>query len=150
MELRIAQCCGACKYVNQPKIPEPHTAHYTVAKTERWCYKHGISVTRETVCNDYEQETKKGAVPAFKRILAFNKKLKKIMEIKDWMIKNSISILIYYDKPGHENMKFSIIDNKIYYSWCNLSYSDAWHIVSCKSNYEYEKLLEAVKQYQNS
>lgn len=144
MELRIAKCCGACKHVNKPKIPEDHIAHYSVAKTERWCYKHGRPVTREAVCNDFEWENKKGAVPAFKRILAFNKKLEEIIRIKNWIVENNIEKLIYYEKPDRPYMIFKIIDDKICYKYSGFG---SYNIVSCKAKNEYEKLVQAYKQY---
>ena len=53
-ELKIANCCGNCKYVSRPKQPSEHEAYYNVAKTERWCYLHNWYITRETVCDDFE------------------------------------------------------------------------------------------------
>lgn len=140
MELRIANCCGACKYVNQPKKYEDHAAHYTVAKTERWCYKHGIPVTRETVCDEFELEDKKGAVPAFKRILAFNRKLEKIIEIKNWMEENNIQTITY------DTYDFSVVNNKIHYKWNDWKDSN-WYLVSCKESTAYEKLIKAFENY---
>ena len=140
MELRIANCCGACKHVNQPKKPEDHAAHYTIAKTERWCYKHGIPVTRETVCDDFELESKKGAMPAFKRILAFNKKLENIIKIKNWMEEHNIQIITYgtYD--------FSIVNDKIHYKYNNWKDS-RWYLVSCKESGAYKNLVKAYENY---
>lgn len=140
MELRIANCCGVCKYINQPKKPEDHAAHYTIAKTERWCYKRGIPVTRETVCNEFELETKRGGVPAFKRILSFNKKLEKIIEIKNWMEENNIEKITYKDYD------FSIINDKVCYKWNDWECSK-WYLVSCKESSAYEKLVKAYENY---
>jgi|GEM_PF-6417618 len=145
MELRIANCCGACKYVNRPKKPEDHAVHYTVAKTERWCYKHGVLVTRETVCDEFELESKRGAIPAFKRILAFNKKLEKIIEIKNWMEENKIEKITYSDYD------FSIVNGKVCYRWNNWKWNDSgcsdWHLVSCRKSNSYEKLIKAYENY---
>lgn len=140
MELRIANCCGSCKHVNQPKKPEDHAPHYTVAKTERWCYKHGIPVTRETVCDEFELESKKGAIPAFKRILAFNKKLENIIKIKNWMEANNVKTITYgtYD--------FSIVNDKIHYKYNNWKNS-GWYLVSCKESIAYENLVKAYESH---
>lgn len=140
MELRIANCCGACKHVNRPKKPEDHDPYYSVAKTERWCYKHGIPVTRETVCDEFELDSKKGAVPAFKRILAFNRKLEKIIEIKNWMEENNIQTITY------DTYDFSVVNNKIHYKWNDWKDS-GWYLVSCKESTAYEKLIKAFENY---
>lgn len=142
MELRIANCCGACKYVNRPKKPEDHAAHYTVAKTERWCYKYGIPVTRETVCDEFELETKRGAYSAFKRILAFNKKLEKIIEVKKWMKENNI------EKITHRDYDFSVINDKLCYRWNDWKDSK-WYILSCKESEAYKKLIKAYENNKN-
>jgi hypothetical protein len=139
MEIKIAQCCGACKYVNIPKKPEDHAAYYTVAKTERWCYKHGIPVTRETVCDEFEIENKKGAVPAFKRILAFNKKLEEIIRIKNWMEENNILSIKY------STYEFSIVKGKVYYRYTD--WNSDWYLVSCKESNGYERLIKAYEEY---
>lgn len=142
MELKIAICCGSCKHVNKPKISEDHAAHYSVAKTERWCYKNNIVVTRESVCNNHELENKKGAVPAFKRILAFNKKLEKIITIKKWMEENNISIIT------DGNRDFSIVNDKIHYKyndWKDIK--SGWYLVSCKDRDDCDRLVKAYENY---
>ena len=83
MNLTFAKCCGNCIHSNKPKKPSDHAAHYDVAKTERWCYRHCCYITRETVCDEFEQENKKGGVPAAKRIFKFNQKLQKYNELCD-------------------------------------------------------------------
>lgn len=74
-ELKFAQCCGNCVHSSRPKKPDDHVAHYDVAKTERWCYLHSQYITRECVCDSFEQDNKRGGVPACKRVFAFNNKL---------------------------------------------------------------------------
>ena len=142
MEIRIAHCCRACKHSSKPKKPEDHAAYYSVAKTERWCYKHGINITRETVCDEFEIENKKGAVPAFKRILAFNKKLEKIIEIKNWMQNSSIDVITY------DRLDFAIVDDKIHYKYNNWKdMKSPWYLVSCKDSGGYNELLKAYEKH---
>lgn len=148
MNLRIADCCGACVHVDVPKKPEDHAPHYSVAKTERWCFKHGVPVTRESVCDDFTLETKKGAVLAFKRILAFNRKLTQIISIKDWMEQNQVEELVYYNNCGGRkipNMVFTIRDGKIAGRFCSSNWG-SWSTVSCKQAGDYKRLLEAYKE----
>ena len=82
VKLDFAKCCGNCVYASKPKKPECHAAHYDVAKTERWCYNHGIYITRETVCDDFAVESKRGGIPACKRVLKFNEKLSALKELQ--------------------------------------------------------------------
>ena len=82
VNISFAKCCGNCMHASKPKKPDTHAAHYDVAKTERWCYLHNIYITRETVCDDFSWETKKGGVPACKRILKFNEKLLLLRKIQ--------------------------------------------------------------------
>jgi hypothetical protein len=145
MELKISSCCGACKYSNKPKTPdETHAPHYTIAKTERWCFKHEVHTIREATCTDFEMETKKGAVPAYKRILTFNKKLSNIIRIKEWMQQNSIEVLYYYENDKPYTM-FKILDNKIKSNSCK--YNFTWETISSKQTHDYEQLLKAYEQY---
>lgn len=108
--LRIAECCGNCRHVSRPKAPaEPHEAHYNVAKTERWCYKYNRHITRETVCDGFELEPKKGGAAACKRAFAFNKKVEEINEIRDRMKRLGID---YALRGG--NRRFSILPDRPY------------------------------------
>ena len=75
IELKFAKCCGNCIHSSRPKKPEDHAAHYDVSKTERWCYLHNQYITRECVCDSFDQDNKRGGVPACKRVFAFNRKL---------------------------------------------------------------------------
>lgn len=77
-DLQIAKCCGTCIHCNRPRKPDDHAAHYTVSKTQRWCYLHKIRTTRECICGNYEKEDKKGGAPACKRIFKFNERAKRI------------------------------------------------------------------------
>ena len=109
--LRIAECCGNCKHVSRPKAPdEPHEAHYNVAKTERWCYKYNRYITRETVCDGFELEPKKGGAAACKRAFAFNKKVEEINEIRERMKQLNIS----YVYEGENYRRYSIEEERPY------------------------------------
>lgn len=82
VNLSFAKCCGNCIHASKPRKPDNHAAHYDVAKTERWCYLHNVHITRETVCDDFSWETKKGGVPACKRVFKFNEKLLLLREVQ--------------------------------------------------------------------
>lgn len=85
-ELTFAPCCGNCVHVSRPKNPsDTHSPHYEVAKTERWCYLHNWYVTRETGCEDFEENPKSGGIPACKRIFAFNRKAQEIFQTGERM-----------------------------------------------------------------
>lgn len=144
MNLRLANCCGSCKHVNKPKKPEEHAAHYTVAKTERWCFKHGIPTMREALCDDYEFESKRGANPAFKRILKQNEKLNKIIEIKKYMQTKNINEL-YYPSEEKPRYIFFIAQDKIYYRY--QGFSNWASVVKFKDANPYKELVEAYESY---
>lgn len=109
--LRIAECCGNCKHVSRPKAPaEPHEAHYNVAKTERWCYKYNRYITRETVCDGFELEPKKGGAAACKRAFAFNKKAEEINEIRERM--KRLNVPCVYE--GEDRERYSIVEERPY------------------------------------
>jgi len=84
MEIRLGTSCGSCIHTNRPKQPREHAAHYEVAKTERWCFKHNCHVTRETTCDDHEGVNRSGKT-SFTRIEKFNKRLVKIREVVELM-----------------------------------------------------------------
>ena len=145
MELLLAKCCGSCKHVNKPKQPENHAPHYFVAKTERWCYKYEMHVTRESYCAEgYELEVKKGASPAFKRILKFNEKLIKIIKIKEWMVKNNIKEL--KDNEPYP-CYFQIINNRLKRAYRYNECMTKWKIVSAKEKNSYNRLIKAYELY---
>ena len=100
-ELKIAQCCGTCIHTNKPKQPRAHEAHYCVAKTERWCYLNRYKVTRESVCDAYEMDNKKGGVPAHKRVLKFNERANRILKLVKAMQDNNIDELKITDYSEH-------------------------------------------------
>ena len=96
MELGFGRCCGNCVHCNRPKQPQDHEAHYMVAKTERWCYKHKCHITREAVCDSFELEEKKGGVPAVKRARKFNERAGRIIALMERMKSFGIEELDYY------------------------------------------------------
>lgn len=135
MDLTFAKCCGSCIHSNKPKKPSDHAAHYDVAKTERWCYKHNCYITRETVCDEFEQENKKGGVPAAKRIFKFNQKLQKYNELRDKANQFGVmeiqgSLCIY-----------ALRDNKWYYKYA-YSGSGYYWAIRCKDRDTEEQLKE--------
>ena len=80
MELRIGNSCGSCIHSNRPKQPREHAAHYEVAKTERWCYKHNCHITRETTCDDHEGISR-AAKTSLTRTIKFNQRQAKVLEV---------------------------------------------------------------------
>lgn len=138
MNLTFAKCCGNCIHVNRPKKPEDHACHYDVAKTERWCYKNSCYITRETVCDDFEQENKKGGVPAAKRVFKFNQKLQKSKELKERAEKLGITELLgdYYS--------YKFIDSRWYYKYTAFQ-SNIYHAISCKDA-DAEKKFNDIEQ----
>ena len=144
MNLRLAECCGSCIHVNRPKKPEDHAAHYSVAKTERWCFKHSIPTMREAVCDSFELEKKKGANPAFKRILSQNKKLQQIIEIKNYMVENKIERI---DK-GYYDYYYAVVDDRLCECYIS-SYTGNINVstVSCKE--DIIRLLDAYERHKN-
>lgn len=89
--LKMGESCGSCIHTNKPKTPRAHAAHYEVAKTERWCFKHNCHVTRETVCDDYEG-TSTRAKTNFTRIKNFNKRIEIIRLILDEIGNQTIDV----------------------------------------------------------
>ena len=80
MEIRIGNSCGSCIHSNRPKQPREHAAHYEVAKTERWCYKHNCHITRETTCDDHEGISR-AAKTSLTRTIKFNQRQVKVLEV---------------------------------------------------------------------
>ena len=107
MELKIGNSCGSCIHTNRPKTPREHAAHYEVAKTERWCFKHNCHVTRETSCSDHEG-VNRAAKTAFTRIKTYNERIILAHEV--------LELLKTYGKPLFVNdYTYFIKDNWIYY-----------------------------------
>ena len=139
MNLTFAKCCGNCVHSNKPKKPSDHVAHYDVAKTERWCYKHCCYITRETVCAEFEQESKKGGVPAAKRIFKFNQKLQKYNELRDKA--NQLGVT---EIQGSDCI-YKLKDNKWYYKYTTWQSTTYWSI-NCKDRDTEEQLNEIEKR----
>ncbi|MEE1085023.1 MAG: hypothetical protein UH850_14950 [Paludibacteraceae bacterium] len=137
MNLMFAKCCGNCMHSNKPKKPSDHAAHYDVAKTERWCYKHNCYITRETVCDEFEQENKKGGVPAAKRIFKFNQKLQKYNELRDKANRLGITDLSGY----------ALIDGKWYEKYTALG-GIRYLAIRCKDR-DAEKQLNEIEEKLN-
>ena len=95
MNLKLGNSCGSCIHSNRPKTPREHAAHYEVAKTERWCYKHNCHITRECSCDDHEG-TSRAAKTAFTRINNFNDRLTKIRKIAELIGDDVIVFDNYY------------------------------------------------------
>lgn len=154
-EISVAKCCGSCKHASRPKTPQDHAPHYSVAKTERWCYRHNQHITREAVCDDYELETKKGASSSIKRVINFNKKLEKVDEVKQFMIHNNISELVYkgsytmchYRIINNQLLQCSYIMNNSYSGPGDLDKLENWKYIYTKSGSDVERLLEAYHAY---
>lgn len=125
--IEIAKCCGTCTGANRKAQPksEDHVAHYMVAKTERWCEKHGIPTVREAVCPDWELEPKKGGTPAVKRALKQNRRLKAILELKKSLLLDKIVTWNGY--------RFKIDNDRVVFSYPN-SGSGSYYSMSCKEN----------------
>ena len=137
-ELKFAQCCGNCTHSSRPKKPDDHAAHYDVAKTESWCYLHNQHITRECVCGDFEQDNKRGGVPACKRVFAFNNKLtyynQIFSSIKDKYGDDVKEIEIPTEMNGNW-ISIVIKDNR-------LGLKDSWHtrLISVKDRYALKDL----------
>jgi hypothetical protein len=101
MELRLGNSCGSCIHSNRPKQPREHAAHYEVAKTERWCFKHNSHITRETTCDDHEGISR-AAKTAYTRIKTYNERLQAVREMVELMGDRRIvsSGRVYYVKDN--------------------------------------------------
>lgn len=109
MEIKIGNSCGSCIHSNRPKTPRDHAAHYEVAKTERWCYKHNCHITRETTCEDHEGVSR-AAKTAFTRLIKYNARQKLILEVVGLM----------GDKPVvTRDYVYYVKDNWLYYEYGN-------------------------------
>ena len=139
IDLTFAKCCGNCVHSSRPKKPEDHAAHYDVAKTERWCYKHNCYITRETVCDEFEQDNKRGGVPAAKRILKFNQKLQKYNELRDKAKQLGVTTV-----QGGECI-YTLRDDRWYYKYTIWQGGSYWAI-RCKDKDAENQLNEIEKK----
>lgn len=140
VELSCAQCCGNCMHSSRPKKPEDHVAHYDVAKTERWCYKHNFYITRETVCSDFSLESKKGGVPVCKRIFKFNSKLLLLQQLRARIKK--LGLLGKAIEIDNSVYKIDELANCVWLMRCK----DWWGKYGCKDS-ETEKHLNIIKKF---
>lgn len=125
--LRIAECCGNCKHASRPKAPaETHEAYYNVAKTERWCYKYNRHITRETVCDGFELEPKKGGAAACKRAFAFNKKVEEINALRERMRQLGVGHTPYMGY-FNDSRRLSVAENR--------PYIEEWVYITTKYDY---------------
>lgn len=91
LNLRMGTSCGSCIHTNRPKKPREHAAHYEVAKTERWCFKHQCHVTRETTCDDYEG-VNRAAKTAFTRIKNYNQRALEVRDVVKHMPEGEVEV----------------------------------------------------------
>jgi hypothetical protein len=89
IEIKLGKSCGSCLNSNRPKQPRKHAAHYEVAKTERWCFKHNCHVSRECTCDDYDG-VNRSAKTSYSRILKFNKRIELVKEILELINRKEI------------------------------------------------------------
>jgi len=133
MELKIGSSCGSCIHANKPKKPsETHAAHYEVAKTERWCFKHNCHVTRETVCDDHEGITK-AAKTAFTRVLNFNKRIETVKRVVELLGDKEMKLSYY---------TYYVKDNWLHYKFNDFNYESKLSTKSASHDRDLEKLLE--------
>ena len=118
----IADCCGVCKHANKPKTPSEHDAHYMVAKTQRWCYKHNMRCTREMSCTDFERDMKSAGVRAIQRVQSFNNRRWRINNVIDLMKENGLESIFL---PKRQEYIF-IKDNWLYRQGVNSKYDCAF------------------------
>ena len=124
MEIRLGNSCGSCIHTNKPKKPREHAAHYEVAKTERWCFKHNCHVTRETCCDDYKGVSR-AAKTAFTRIKNFNKRAAEVRRVAALMPEGEIAV---------RNYKFRKKGDWIEYCYISHYGSDIWYNIRSKES----------------
>jgi hypothetical protein len=124
MELKLGNSCGSCIHSNRPKTPREHAAHYEVAKTERWCFKHNQHITRESSCDDHEGVSR-AAKTAFTRLIKYNARRKAILELAELMTNKPVITRdrIYFAKNnwvyyvyGNDLKKLNESNNYYHYS----------------------------------
>ncbi len=113
----LGRSCGSCLHSNRPKQPREHAAHYEVAKTERWCFKHNCHITRETVCEDHEGSNR-SARTSFTRIGKYNERIAKVREVLELIGDERIEIP--YGDKGKIDKIFFKKDNWLYYVYGDL------------------------------
>jgi len=91
------------------------------------------------VCDEFEQENKKGGVPAAKRIFKFNQKLQKYNELRDKANRLGVT-----EVQGSDCI-YALRDNKWYYKYTNWGSGSYWSI-RCKDRNAEEQLKEIEKK----
>ncbi|RPI84086.1 MAG: hypothetical protein EHM34_04285 [Nitrosopumilales archaeon] len=138
MEIKLGNSCGSCIHSNKPKNPREHAAHYEVAKTERWCFKHGCHVTRETTCADHEG-VNRSAKTCFTRLKKYNERIVMVKEILECMVDNQtirVGDKLFYKK-----------DNWLCYSYIYIGGVNSFeHKIRTKDSSCDIYLLEILKQ----
>lgn len=84
-------------YSNRPKTPRGHAAHYEVAKTERWCYKHNCHIIRESACDKWEG-TNRATRGNLTRVNSFNRRIERVRGIVRAMGDKKITIKVGTEK----------------------------------------------------
>ena len=134
VELSVGNSCGSCIHTNKPKTPRGHAAHYEVAKTERWCFKHQCHVTRETTCPDHEG-VNRGAKTAFTRIKKFNLRAEEV---------RAVAKLMGTDIVETHSYKFRAVDGWIEYCYKS-SYREAWYDIRSKES-STDKYMKEIRE----
>lgn len=150
MQLQLGKCCGTCKHINKPKTPEAHAAHYTVAKTMRWCYKHNVPTMREACCGDDGYEQMEGRCSPKSNLGRAHKqgeRLSYIRGITRWMENNHIEALHYYDNI-HKEAKEPYCTFKIVYGKLTIGYYYGGSgYLDLRGPSDVDKLKKAIEQY---
>lgn len=119
IDLKIGVCCSTCEYSSKPKSPtDTHAAHYTVAKTERWCFLHNCNIVRESCCESYNVSNNAGR--SIKRVLKFNERLELIKQVSDKIGDKQVLIAygcikrLYMNCDGYLSYKYDINNGRSY------------------------------------
>lgn len=137
MVIRLGNSCGSCIHSNRPKTPDTHAAHYEVAKTERWCFKHSCHITRESTCDDHEGVSR-AAKTAFTKLVKYNQRLNRIREVMVLMGDKEVRI-----GDGTGSKTYYVSNNGLkYYYGTNKNYE---HNLSSKESSTDRKLDEILK-----
>lgn len=151
VNLILAKCCGSCKHVNRPNQPKGHAPYYTVAKTERWCYKYGIPTMREAVCKGgwEPQAGRSAATSNMARIRRQNERLQRILEISNWMKANNIKSIPLYDEYFEKDRprgEFILLDGKLMYKSLRYPLNKPSYL-DVKTDRDLNKLEKAYRQF---
>lgn len=116
MQIKLANCCSCCEYTKVPKENkktfEPHAAHYEVAKTLRWCYRHSVFTAREGICDDFKFRKNSAGVKAVGMANKRNERLSIISRIVDFF--NNHDDIVFVQSIKYASKYFICRNNKIY------------------------------------